>query len=359
MSGLRLLADDLTGALDSAAAFCGARGPIPVWLVPPADTFDAALDLACRDGSEAAAVRATIEAVPFLAGADIAYFKIDSLLRGHWAAMLAALWRSGRFARCLLAPAFPAQGRITIGGGQYVRGLNGALHPIAVDPREALAAQGVPIGPDAGGVALCDAASQEDLRRLAEQARSLPGPTLWCGSAGLATALAGVPVPRAEPLMSPILTIVGSRHPVSEAQTRHLHETTGWGPLLLRGDAAEAITIAAQCRHPGFCVLQIDIPSDTPPERAATQIADSLQRLLPGLAPPATLVVSGGETLRATCQAVGATRLDVAAEVAAGVPISRLRGGVWDGVVVVSKSGAFGSADLLARLLIRSGEDQQ
>ena len=38
-------------------------------------------------------------------------------------------------------------------------------------------------------------------------------------------------------------------------------------------------------------------------------------------------------------------------EVAAGVPASRLSGGRWDGLRVVSKSGAFGDAGLLARLL--------
>jgi D-threonate/D-erythronate kinase len=38
-----------------------------------------------------------------------------------------------------------------------------------------------------------------------------------------------------------------------------------------------------------------------------------------------------------------------------GIPTSVLRGGVWDGLRIVSKSGAFGDAGLLARLLAPSG----
>ncbi len=351
MSGLRLVADDLTGALDSAAAFRGARGPIAVCLALPADSFDAALDLACRDGTQDAAVAAAVRARAFLAGAEVAYFKIDSLLRGHWAAMLAALWRGGGFARCVLAPAFPAQGRITEGGRQFVRAPDGSRQLVCVDPRAALAAHGVTLGQ---GVKLYDATGQQDLQRLVERVRVLPG-TLWCGAAGLAAALAGAPAPRVAQLPGPILAIVGSCHPVSESQVAHLRDLTGHAPLHLRGDANEPVAVTARCQDHGFCVLRAEIPPGTPADRAAELIAHVLVRLLPSLPPPGTLVVSGGETLRAACQALGAAHLTVEAEVAAGIPFSRLRGGAWDGVAVVSKSGAFGAADLLARLLVRSG----
>jgi D-threonate/D-erythronate kinase len=73
------------------------------------------------------------------------------------------------------------------------------------------------------------------------------------------------------------------------------------------------------------------------------------------MARPGTLVVAGGETLRALCMALDAEGLVVDGEIAAGVPASRLLGGRWDGLRVVSKSGAFGDQELLARLL--QGED--
>jgi uncharacterized protein YgbK (DUF1537 family) len=64
-----------------------------------------------------------------------------------------------------------------------------------------------------------------------------------------------------------------------------------------------------------------------------------------------TLVIAGGETLRRLCASLGVVGLEVDGEVVPGVPTSILRGGAWNGQRVVSKSGAFGDAGFLARLL--------
>jgi uncharacterized protein YgbK (DUF1537 family) len=341
---LRLLADDLTGALDTAAAFCGARGPVPVLLTAAAVAGDAAFDLGCRDAGEADAVAATRAALPLLEGADLGYLKIDSLLRGHWAAMLGVLWRTGRFRTCIFAPAFPAHGRITQGGRQWVRDAVGALHPIASDPAAALAAQGVI------GVRLQDAVTDPDLSAIVKAAASAPGPVLWCGTAGLAGALAGAPVPQVTLLPAPAICVIGSCHPVSSAQLRHLADVTGEAPLPLDGRPTAAAAITAQWQRTGWCVVQVKLPTTATPAAAAARIAACLRATLPGLPPPGTLIAAGGETLRAACTAVGATQLTVEAAFAPGVPMARLRGGLWDGVRVVSKSGAFGAPGLLARL---------
>lgn len=341
---LRLLADDLTGALDTAAAFCG-DGPVPVCLARPDAAHDGplALDLGCRDGSEAAAVAATEAAASLLDGAGVAYLKIDSLLRGHWAAMLAALWRRGGFRHCVFAPAFPAQRRVTRDGRQFVGDEAGAQHPVPVDPRAALAAHGVT------GIAIRDASSEADLRAIASQGRALPGPVLWCGTAGLAMALAGRPAPVVTRLPAPALAVIGSNHAVALAQVRTLADLTGTAALRLRGTADDVVALAARLRRPG-CAVQAEIPEDMAAEAAAARIRAVLHATLPRLAPPATLIAVGGETLRTVCEALGADRLRVDGAVAPGVPCSRLTGGAWDGVRVVSKSGAFGAPDLLARL---------
>jgi uncharacterized protein YgbK (DUF1537 family) len=62
-------------------------------------------------------------------------------------------------------------------------------------------------------------------------------------------------------------------------------------------------------------------------------------------------VVAGGETLRGLCTAIGTEHLMVESEIEPGLPVSRMVGGLWDGLTVASKSGAFGAPDLLARLL--------
>ena len=62
-------------------------------------------------------------------------------------------------------------------------------------------------------------------------------------------------------------------------------------------------------------------------------------------------MVAGGETLRGLCIALGAESLVVQGRAVPGVPVSRINGGAWDGVTIVSKSGAFGHATLLRELL--------
>ena len=58
-------------------------------------------------------------------GASIAYKKVDSLLRGHTLAELAACLQGGAFPFCVVAPAFPYQGRVTRSGVQFRRTAGG------------------------------------------------------------------------------------------------------------------------------------------------------------------------------------------------------------------------------------------
>src|ERR671918_392381 len=62
-----------------------------------------------------------IDWVHHLAGAAPAFKKIDSLLRGWTAKEILACLESGRFRSAIIAPAFPAQNRITRLGRQYWR----------------------------------------------------------------------------------------------------------------------------------------------------------------------------------------------------------------------------------------------
>ena len=86
MTTLRLIADDLTGALDTAAEFVALTGPVHAFWQgsrPAALPANAAIDLATREGSLEAARAATSARCPPLEQADIAFKKIDSLMRGH------------------------------------------------------------------------------------------------------------------------------------------------------------------------------------------------------------------------------------------------------------------------------------
>ena len=93
------------------------------------------------------------------------------------------------------------------------------------------------------------------------------------------------------------------------------------------------------------------LPPNTPRADAARMIGGHIAALLPTLPRPGALIVAGGETLRTVCDVLGATHLEVVGAELPGVPRSILRGGVWDGVDVISKSGAFGAPNLLRDLL--------
>jgi uncharacterized protein YgbK (DUF1537 family) len=329
MTRLRLIADDLTGALDSAARFVPVCGAVPTYWRLPADLPQSiAFDSGTRELDPADVPVAIASVAPLLDGGDPAFKKIDSLLRGHVALELAACAR--RFDHCIVAPAFPFQGRITRNGRQLVR-TGAGWRDTGVDLSSA-------------AVRVCDAETDADLGAIVAAGRSLKGRVLWCGTGGLAAALAGraaVPRPR---LPRPILALVGSDHPVSAAQLAVVAERHHRLP------AADVPAIARSLAAGGVAVSVV-LPPGTPREVACRDIGRRFGGLLAAIERPGTLFVTGGETLRNLCDVLGLQRLDVDGEIEPGVPTSIMRGGAWDGQRLVSKSGAFGDARFFARLL--------
>jgi uncharacterized protein YgbK (DUF1537 family) len=256
-------------------------------------------------------------------------------------------------AHCIVAPAFPYQGRVTRDGLQYVRDAEGA-HRVGEDLAATLREAGLRVTParpgDAlsDGISLWDAEEDADLACIARTGMAAGGSILWCGSSGLAGALAGDQrrvVPR---LQGPILGLFGSDHPATAAQLRaaeaHLLR-------LPNGDHVSAARLAARLRDAGVALAAFDLPPSLGRGKAARLIFNEMEALTRRIAPPGTLVVAGGETLRALCVLLGAAHLDVQGQIVPGVPQSVLRGGRWDGVTVISKSGAFGAEGLLRQLV--------
>ena len=145
MSSLRLLADDLTGALDTSAELVGLFGPLEVcWpssMAPDKSSF--AIDSGTRELLSEQAFAVVRELAPQLADATIAYKKIDSLLRGPWVAELDACLRTGAWDACIVAPAFVHQGRRTINGQQYARAADGGWSAVGKKIAEQLQERGL------------------------------------------------------------------------------------------------------------------------------------------------------------------------------------------------------------------------
>jgi uncharacterized protein YgbK (DUF1537 family) len=310
----RILADDLTGALDSAAAFTGAQD-VPVFLKSPNSPASIqAWATGSRDVPAASLPGVLHACLPwFTAPGTLAFKKVDSLLRGNSFAEVAWLLRHGGFDGVVFAPAYPAQGRLTQGGQHRVGSETLDLHA-------ALAAVGVNI--HSGSVRVPDVLCDADLDRLARH----PAPRwLWCGSAGLAWALArqGQHAPTQSAPSTPGLThtITASRHPV------------------LRGQIG------------GLDLHDLSHPAPLPAAEAQALLQQRAQALVHTLPRPDNLVVVGGDTLLALCQAAGIHSLQAGSSPRSGWGRATLLGGPWHGVACYSRSGAFGAPDDLSALL--------
>jgi uncharacterized protein YgbK (DUF1537 family) len=360
MPSLKLLADDLTGALDTAAEFVGLFGPLDVfWSAAsiPANQDRFSIDSGTRERAPDEAFDIVRELAPLLAGADVAYKKIDSLLRGPWVAELDACLRSGLWDACLVAPAFPHQGRRTRAGQQYALDHDGRWRAAGQNIITQLRERGLEARPGDGmaglahGISVFDAETDDDLDRIVQIGRRYGGRLLWCGSGGLAGALArGTDVSTSAILKRPVLGVFGSDHPSTSAQLAACD-----GIMVRTADIKRDLHRIRRRLDDGIALVKLETPGIFSRAVAAQHFAHQIRHLGPSLDPPKTLLIAGGETLKALSEAVGASALQVSGRLEPGVPRSLIKGGSWAGVDVISKSGAFGPPDLWWKLLSRNG----
>lgn len=361
MTILRLLADDLTGALDTAAELVPLTGAVPVFwsrVTPVQLAGNAALDSGTREGDEAAATATVRHLCRHLQGADVAFKKIDSLMRGSTLAEIAACLQTGIWRHAVLAPAFPFQDRVTRDGRQYAR-LDGAWTAVSDDLASALRAFGIaasramPGDALRPGVTVFDAETDDALRAIVAAGRQAAAPPLWIGTGGLAQAMAAdcpqAPVPA---LPRPVLGLFGS----DQAATTNQLAACGEHWLEIEADSFDPVT--QRLERAELALVSFRLPPGLARDAAAAAIAGRIGTLLDRIDRPGTGIVAGGETLRSLCDAVGAEGLLVTGRLLPGVPRSVIQGGRWNGVTVISKSGAFGPPDLLRTLLLHERDTE-
>jgi 4-hydroxythreonine-4-phosphate dehydrogenase len=390
-----IIADDLTGAADCAAAFAAAGLPAFVALgdaSPPSAhvvAWDTDSRAATPEESAARVDAATRRALD--RGARVLYKKIDSTLRGQVGAEVAALFRAatctGDRAIVIAAPSFPAQGRTMSGGRVRVDSVPLAETDLAPQPggggdsgdlaamlaaeglrtaRASLAALRASDLDSTADAVVCDAEDEDDLRRIAELGAELPGRVIWVGSGGLARHLpkalglraTSQGLPRLEARPGPLLLLVGSRSAAAREQARTLCAEPGvqrfeLDPgVLLAGEEAASWAAAAKAPARALAagqdvVLLLDQRPATDAGAART-LAAALGRLAAPLAARASgLVATGGDTARAVLVALGATGMHLAGEVEPGVPLGFLD--TPRRLPLATKAGAFGNASTLSR----------
>jgi len=404
-----ILADDLTGAADSAIAFARRRVPSRVtWgEAPPTFQPDAlvlAHDLATRELDAAAAARRHREVSQRIAQSQARLFKkIDSTLRGHpadeIAAMLDVILAHEPATRIVMTPAFPAMGRTVRSAQVFVHGAPLQFTEYWREGKEPALANLIHLLESAGlracnvelatlragsnalasaldrvgdaVVAVCDAETDGDLERIAEASLASDRPALFIGSAGLAHALAqcvsraGMPRAtshRCEPSANGALIVVGSRAQASRkalVQATTLPEAQGVtiDPALLVHDARAAPQAALAKKIEDLLGAGIDVVVDIAPTADAQNLPDArLVSMLANLLAPAArsasaLVATGGETASALLTRLGIDGIRLLDEIEPGIPLGLTLGAV--SVPVVTKAGGFGDEECLKRIMAR------
>jgi uncharacterized protein YgbK (DUF1537 family) len=341
------------------------------------------------------------------------YKKIDSTGRGNIGAEIEGTLDGYPCDGAIVCPAFPQLGRTVRDGQIYVGGvrldctefardplwpatssaLEAIIHRQSDLPLASVGLEEIRRGPaELGGwlrevfrrgarLVVADAETTEDLRCLAEALHQSERRLLPVGSAGLAEWVAAS-LERAtravRPLSlgpGPLLVVAGTMNRVGLTQLARLVDggaalatpdlTRALDDPLGAGDAIVPDVIRCLWTASRVVVALVD-PRETLPDFRAVMAArqltpgDVTERLILALAraaaramdavAPAALVLTGGDTARAVCGALGIQALEILREVAPGVPISLLQGGRWDGLPVVTKAGGFGEPETIARV---------
>jgi len=388
MSQLAIIADDLTGAADAAApfaqaGFCTYLNLTP-GMSPPADVL--AISTESRYLAPAAARGRVYQAVAPFSDATWVFKKIDSTLRGQPGAELDAVMDVLGVRQALVAPAFPDQGRTTVGGQQRVNGLPLEKTPFACEVSTSdvalvlyrglhrvvhlLDLATVRRGVDTVctainglGVYVADAETDDDLITLARAAVH-SRLHLLCGSAGLSRALVNTlpltrtpcpPVP-AHHVVRPVLIVAGSRHPRT---LRQVYAACDDGAALITPDADFAadnrvldhvVRMTADSLAGGRHTV-LSTAAMAPSPLGGEAVAAALAQVVRCLASPdriGALILTGGDVAAAILSALEATALHLQGELESGIPWGVLVGGLLAGIPVVTKAGGFGDDDTLA-----------
>ena len=354
-----IAADDRTGALETA----GSLAHDGAGVVPTLTSLDdlsnvtsraVVVDTATRHvvPDMAATRAASIDAV----GADRYGHKIDSTLRGNWASELMA--RHAETGRpVLVVPSYPALGRTCVGGVVLVdevpvhEGAAGRDVRTAVSnsrPADMLRAAGaldvvgchdltdlvdwleVP-----GGIAVADAATDDDLAAIANRWVGVDG-VLFAGTSA-AIGSAGARLFNSEQrnerpaVRGPVLVVCGSAHPHAIEQVERAAEH---GAQVLR-DGYELAVDAVGNGEP--IVLAPPTPVGRVSADTAAATATAMARAVSTIAAShqlGAIVVIGGDTTDAV---LGSERLDVGGLVVDGTPWA-LRPG-RDRPLIVTRGG--------------------
>lgn len=302
------------------------------------------------------------------------YKKMDSVFRGNIGTEIEAVLDAVNPDITLAAPSFPANGRVVKNGYSYMLDGNGELGKSIINvtdliqkelnrPIENISIDTVRKGTDqlisyiesrlkeGVNVFLADAINDGDLKIIAEVYKKINKKIVFCGSAGLAQQLAII-----SPKMTEIdyvneggitLLVVGTRNKATLSQTNNIKEAYNL-PVF----------------HVKLVILKTSIEDENEFEESLKQDSNEVMKSqkivktlgeivkqLNKLVNLKYIVSTGGDTSMQICESLKAQGIELIDEIEPGIPIGKIVGGDADGILIVTKSGGFGTDNVFIKIM--------
>lgn len=412
-----IIADDLTGANDTALQFhlkgCNTQILLDYSVLPvgKANTQAWAISTETRNSTPEKAVEKVKNAAKYLLdnlNIEYIYKKIDSTLRGNLAQEALALLEIMEGDAAIIVPAFPAEGRTTVGGYHLLKGMPLERTEVARDPHFPVGQSHIPtllqqqvenpeivahiplitVMKGAGPLLLelkklvseekklivIDAVTTTDMEQIALAIEKCAYNFLPCGSAGLAQVLTRCWLPDTKyqhiakiiPEL-PVLVVSGSKMPLSKTQIKKLSEYDEVDSYFIELTLEQLINkpddemiervkehletekiVAVQ-----FCGYENEKEKAEElgilPERISELLMDYLSSLCQKILKKQNLILVtiGGETSYKCCNAIESRHLQLIDEVEPAIPICLDHKAQW----IVTKSGNFGTPNTLVNII--------
>ncbi len=422
-----IIADDLTGANDTGGQFSKKGYNVVVSIleesgniiIPAEGEIDVlVIDTETREVVDVKIVRQRLNKLLKklnFSDKDIFYKKIDSTLRGCIGAELEEMMNFLKKDICVLTPTFPSHQRITIGGYLIINGIslglsryyNGDLKegdasfipsllkqqtnlPIAridfidvTKGQEIIVKKLTKLYQEGNKIIIVDAAEEVHLKDIFDSIVKFEGSVLYAGSAGLANHFPKIDNKnRSFPLnmernKGPVLTVSGSRNPITKSQITYLKEELKPFDLnidieevcsnrktILKHYLTNAITVIENGQH--LVVHTDSIYNDKENinntlmkkyNLSFRELELTIRKFLGELtaeivrnSPVRNLILTGGDIVLGVCSALGIQYLNIIDELLPGIPLSMANSNNIN-LKVISKAGGFGDKDTLLKLI--------
>lgn len=414
-----IIADDLTGANDTGLQFHlkGANTQILFDYLSSPDsksyTQAWAISTETRNIPKDEAAQKVLNATQNILtsfNTEHVYKKIDSTLRGNIGIETLAVLDAVEADAAVIVPAFPAEGRTTIGGYHLLKGVPLERTEFARDPQSPIYDSHIPSiltaqveNPDLVGLIelktvskgagpilvelqslikegkkliVLDAVSSTDLEQIALSIDKCQYNILPCGSAGLAQILADAWLPNMNyqhitktiPEM-PILIVSGSATDITKTQMTKLEEEEDLDPYFIKvtpdkllaelnedlservlNNLGEKNTVVIQaCQFENQEIMDFLAEQGLTQEKIPSMITDYLANLTQKVVSQreVILILIGGETSYKCCNAINSKHLQLIDEVEPAIPLCMDHKAQW----VVTKSGNLGGPKTLVNIL--------